>query len=190
MRPVVTAAIAMALAVLGAQSAAYASAASAPAASAAQAREPVAENPQIDYAAFTDLVVRLGPVREAHRLAWNDWLSAARQGSAIVLDTRSAEAFARGHIRGAVNLPFSDFTDSKLRSVLGDNPRRAIFIYCNNNFRDDRPPVPLKRAPLALNIPTFVNLHGYGYTNVWELADALTADELGADWVATPQASS
>ena len=26
-----------------------------------------------------------------------------------------------------------------------------------------------KSRPLALNIPTFINLHGYGYKNVYEL---------------------
>ncbi|MGB7344585.1 MAG: rhodanese-like domain-containing protein [Pirellulaceae bacterium] len=34
-----------------------------------------------------------------------------------------------------------------------------------------------KLPPLALNIPTFVNLHGYGYTNVYELADQLELND-------------
>jgi hypothetical protein len=39
-----------------------------------------------------------------------------------------------------------------------------------------------KKAPLALNIPTFINLVGYGYTNVWELGAVLP---IGAvDWTA------
>jgi len=72
-----------------------------------------------------------------------------------------------------VNLPFSDFTQDKLKAVLGDNRDRPIFIYCNNNFTDDAVPVASKLAPLALNIPTFINLVGYGYTNVWELGDTI-----------------
>lgn len=34
-----------------------------------------------------------------------------------------------------------------------------------------------KAPPLALNIPTFINLHGYGYTNVYELADQLDLND-------------
>ena len=150
----------------------------------AAAQDAAPTNPQIDYAGFDRLVSELAPVREAHRLPWNEFDRAARTDGAVLLDTRSAEAFARGHLKGAVNLPFSDFTDEKLRHVLGDDPDRAIYIYCNNNFSDNRPPVMTKRAPLALNIPTFINLHGYGYRNVWELADVVATDAPGVDWVA------
>jgi hypothetical protein len=41
----------------------------------------------------------------------------------------------------------------------------------------------LKRAPLALNIPTFINLHGYGYGNVWELAGEVSLTDPRVDWV-------
>lgn len=140
-------------------------------------------NPQIDYAGFGRLVSALGPVREAHRLPWAEFARRAREDGALLLDARSAEAFAQGHIAGAVNLPFSDFTEEKLRQVIGDDTSRPIYIYCNNNFSDDRAPVALKRAPLALNIPTFVNLHGYGYTNVWELADTVATTDRGVEWV-------
>lgn len=34
-----------------------------------------------------------------------------------------------------------------------------------------------KSPRLALNIPTFVNLYGYGYKNVYELADQLSLDD-------------
>ena len=30
-----------------------------------------------------------------------------------------------------------------------------------------------KRRPLALNIPTFINLYGYGYENIFELKDRI-----------------
>lgn len=148
---------------------------------AAETAAPV--NPLIDYPGFEELVRDIGPVREAHRLPWRDFDRGVRAEGAVLLDTRSAEAFAQGHLRGAVNLPFSDFADDKLRKVLGDDPDRAIYIYCNNNFSDNAPPVVTKRAPLALNIPTFINLHGYGYRNVWELADVVATTDPGIDWV-------
>jgi phage shock protein E len=143
-------------------------------------------NPQIDYAAFGRLVAELGPLRDRHRLSWPEFSRAAAGGQAILLDARSADAFARGHLKGAVNLPFTDFTAEALRAVLGDDPDRAIYIYCNNNFRDHRAPVPLKAAPLALNIPMFINLHGYGYRNVWELADVIGSADDGVAWEASP----
>ncbi|HEX8056975.1 MAG TPA: rhodanese-like domain-containing protein [Novosphingobium sp.] len=144
-----------------------------------------ATNPQFDYAGFSRLVEELGPVREAHRLPWSQFAARARAEGAILLDARSASAFARGHLKGAINLPFSDFSAETLREALGADTGRPIYIYCNNNFRDHRPPVILKAAPLALNIPTFVNLHGYGYTNVWELADLIGTTDAGVEWVAS-----
>lgn len=148
--------------------------------------QPTARNPQIDYPTFAKLVADLGPLRETRRLPWADFAKAAGSGNAVLLDARSADAFARGHLKGAVNLPFTDFTAESLRAVLGDDPARPVYIYCNNNFSDHRPPVPLKSAPLALNIPTFINLHGYGYHNIWELADVIGSDDTGVAWESVP----
>lgn len=149
----------------------------------AMAKPPV--NPQIDYQGFTGLVGTLAKVREKHRLAWPEFAKRARAEGALLLDARSPAAFARGHLDGAVNLPFSDFTAEALADVIGPNRKRPIYIYCNNNFRDNRAPVVTKAAPLALNIPTFINLHGYGYGNVWELADVIGMDDPAVGWVGT-----
>lgn len=142
-------------------------------------------NPQVDYAGFSQLVKDLGPVREAHRLPWAEFAKRTRAKGAVLLDARSATAFARGHLDGAVNLPFSDFTPEALREVLGDDPGRPIYIYCNNNFTDHRAPIALKAAPLALNIPTFINLHGYGYRNVWELGGLISMADPEVGWVSS-----
>ncbi|MFV0645552.1 MAG: rhodanese-like domain-containing protein [Sphingomonadaceae bacterium] len=143
----------------------------------AQAQE-AGVNTQIDYDAFVKLTQELGPVREAHRIPFDRFQEMAGRDNAIILDTRSAAAFQEGHMQGAVNLPFSDFTDEKLEKVLGPDKNRPVLIYCNNNFLNNIAPVMSKRGPLALNIPTFINLHGYGYTNVWELADLLDFREI------------
>ena len=138
-------------------------------------------NPQIDYDGFVELAIELAEVRAKHRLPLDSFLEQARAEGALLLDTRSAAAFAEGHLEGAVNLPFSDFTSESLAEVIGENTDRPIYIYCNNNFSDDVRPVLAKKASLALNIPTFINLHGYGYTNVWELAGVVGTSE--TSWV-------
>ena len=149
---------------------------------AAQSLQPA--NPQIDYKGFLRLAQELEPVREAHRLPWVRFGAEARAEGALLLDARSEWAYRRGHIRGAINLPFSDFTDEALRKVIGDNPGRPIYIYCNNNFSDNVAPIVTKRVQLALNIPTFINLVGYGYANVWELADVVSIRDPRIGWVA------
>lgn len=137
---------------------------------------------QIDYPGFANLTAQVAELRAQRLLPAPEFFAAAQAEGALLLDTRSAAAFAAGHVEGAVNLPFSDFTDEALREVIGEDKDRPIYIYCNNNFSDDVPPVVSKRAPLALNIPTFINLVGYGYGNVWELGEVLTLDQV--DWVA------
>jgi len=40
-----------------------------------------------------------------------------------------------------------------------------------------------KSIRLALNIQTFINLHGYGYGNVYELAEAVDFNSPRVRWV-------
>ena len=47
-------------------------------------------------------------------------------------------------------------------------------------------PVVLKSAPLALNVPTFINLYGYGYQNIYELSGAYSVLDAEIDWVSRP----
>jgi hypothetical protein len=72
-----------------------------------------------------------------------------------------------------------------LSEVIGAKNRR-ILIYCNNNFSDNIAPVVLKSAPLALNVPTFINLYGYGYENIYELTGAYSIEDSEIDWVRRP----
>ena len=151
-----------------------------------QAAPPV--NPLIDYAGFETLVREVGPLRETRRIGWDSFAARARAQGALLLEARSASDFARGHIAGAVNLPFSEFTDARLAAVIGPDRERLIYIYCNNNFSDNVAPVVTKRLPLALNIPTFINLVGYGYGNVWELADVVSIADPRIGWERSPEA--
>jgi hypothetical protein len=69
-----------------------------------------------------------------------------------------------------------------LAKIIPDKETK-ILIYCNNNFEGDeinfaskiaipKPEEKDKRyVTLALNIPTYINLYGYGYKNVYELSE-------------------
>ena len=140
-------------------------------------------NPQIDYPAFQALTTAVAPQRAERLLSFNAFKAEAAKPGVLLLDARSKDAFERGHIAGAVNLPLTDFTAESLAAVIGDDPDRPILIYCNNNFSNHRGPVPLKAAPLALNIQTFINLVGYGYANVYELADVVDFNDAKVGWV-------
>ena len=136
----------------------------------------------IDYPGFLELVETVEPIRERRLIDLDTFNAFAAEEGTLILDTRSEEAFASGHVDGAVNLPFSDFTDETLAKTIPAKTTR-ILIYCNNNFLNDVEPVLTKRAPLALNVPTFINLYGYGYQNLYELGDLVTLEDARLDWV-------
>lgn len=144
---------------------------------------PPPANPQVDYPAFQALTASVAPQRATRLLPFDAFKAQAAKPDVLLLDARSKDAFAAGHIAGAVNLPLTDFTADSLAAVIGANPDRPILIYCNNNFSNNRAPVPMKARPLALNIQTFINLVGYGYPNVWELADVVDFDDPAVGWV-------
>ena len=79
-------------------------------------------------------------------------------------------------------MPLPEFSDERLAEVIG-RADRPILIYCNNNFRNDRPPVMLKTGRLALNLSTFTHLYGYGYRNVRELNDVMDFNDPRVRWV-------
>lgn len=141
---------------------------------------------QIDYAGFVQLSGELEGYRRTRLIPLAEFNRMAQQPGVLILDTRSAAAYAQGHIEGAVNLPFSDFTDDKLAEVIGD-VERPILIYCNNNFLDNIAPVMTKRVELALNIPTFINLYGYGYRNIYELGDLVSIRDPEVRWLSGPE---
>ena len=137
---------------------------------------------QIDYAGFRRLTETIEDYRDRRIVSLAQFQAMAGEPATIILDARSALSFQAGHIEGAVNLPFSDFTSESLARVIGASNTRVL-IYCNNNFSNDTAPVILKSRPLALNIPTFINLHGYGYENIYELGDVVDFNDPAVGWV-------
>jgi hypothetical protein len=148
----------------------------------ANAEAPDAPDAQIDYDGFVGLSGELGAYRQTRLVDLDTFNAMKADPDTILLDTRSSEAFHMGHIEGAINVNFSDFTDAKLAKALGDKTTR-ILIYCNNNFSDNVAPVMVKRVELALNVPTFINLYGYGYENIYELKGAHSIRDADIHWV-------
>lgn len=150
----------------------------------------VPANPAIDDVAFADLSVGLATRRERRRVPVERFIAMASEPNTVLLDTRSRSAYDRVHLAGAVHLNFSDLTAEKLRKVIGSKDTRVL-IYCNNNFvvepgpktkmgtaseirsRELADALAVKAPALALNLPTFINLVGYGYRDIYELADRI-----------------
>jgi hypothetical protein len=139
-------------------------------------------NPQINYDGYLALIQEVRPYRLARLIDWDAFVAAKAEPGVLLLDARSSDQFAAGHIEGAVNLPLPEFSEERLAEVIGSFDR-PILIYCNNNFRDDRPPVALKSGRLALNLSTFTHLYGYGYRNLRELNDVMDIDDPRVRWV-------
>jgi hypothetical protein len=139
----------------------------------------------VDYKAFSALTNDVRAYRESRRITLAEFKTMAAKPGVLILDARSKDAYARGHIKGAVNLPFTDFTAQSLKETIGE-ANRPILIYCNNNFANDAQPVLMKAPALALNIPTFINLYGYGFKNIYELRDVVDFNDPAVEWVKTP----
>jgi rhodanese-related sulfurtransferase len=133
----------------------------------AEAQQPI-QNPRIDFPAHIRAAEETHALRASRTITEDQFLAFAAQPGTVVLDARSAEKFKLRHIKGAVNFPFTEFTEESLAKVIPAKDTRVL-IYCNNNFLGDIVAFTAKRAPASLNISTFINLTIYGYTNVYEL---------------------
>jgi len=144
---------------------------------------------KVSFEDFKGLVAKVEAHRASRLIDLNTFLKMSQESGVIILDTRSTFRFDRIHLKGAKHLCFTDFTQDNLGKILS-SPETKILIYCNNNFDGNQTdfatkiatPRPKpgsalttqfasqeKRIMMALNIPTYINLYGYGYHNVYEL---------------------
>ena len=130
------------------------------------------KNPAIEYPGFRKLTQELEPVRAKNRLSEEDFLTMAGEPGTVILDARSQDKFDAIHAKGALHLALTDFTEEALQKLIPDKTTR-ILIYCNNNFKNEPVNFASKSFVVALNIQTFINLHAYGYNNVYELGPLL-----------------
>jgi hypothetical protein len=130
------------------------------------------KNPAIAYSGFRKLTQELEPVRAKHRVSEEEFLKMAGEPGTVILDARSQDKFDAIHAKGALHLALTDFTEEALLKLIPEKTTR-ILIYCNNNFRNEPVNFASKSFVVALNIQTFINLHAYGYKNVYELGPLL-----------------
>jgi Rhodanese-like domain len=129
-------------------------------------------NPSIDYGGFKKIVFDVARERESHRLTEKGFLEAVRDRNTVVLDARSASKYSLRHVKGAVNLPFTDFTANTLAQLIPSKTTKVL-IYCNNNFEGSDTAFPSKAPAASLNLSTYTSLRAYGYANVFELGPRL-----------------
>jgi len=137
---------------------------------------------KVDYDVYEKLVAEVKEHRKKRLVNLDDFMKLSREKDVVILDTRSAEMYKSKHIKGAIHLNFSDFTQENLARLI-PNKNTRILIYCNNNFEGDEiyfatkayipPSAKEKSYTLALNIPTYINLFGYGYKNIYELSELI-----------------
>ena len=147
----------------------------------------------VNYDDFKNLVNEVEKHRKERLISLDTFLEMSTEDSVIILDTRSDFRFYRKHLKGSLHLSFTDFTQENLRKLIPDTNTK-ILIYCNINFDGDQIDFASKialpeadketqilsnRKPimLALNIPTYLNLYGYGYRNIYELDELVNIND-------------
>lgn len=126
------------------------------------------KNPHIDMSGYLKVAAAAAHYRESHLISEAEFIRRSQQPGTIILDARSQQKYNLLHIKGAINLNFSDIDVNSLQKVLPDK-NAQILIYCNNNFGGEPVAFPSKLPTASLNLSTYIALYNYGYTNVYEL---------------------
>lgn len=152
---------------------------------------------KVSFEDFKALVAEVEPLRATRLINLDQFLKMSQEPGVIILDSRSTFRFDRIHLKGAKHLSFTDFTQANLAKVIPSFDTK-ILIYCNNNFDGNQTdfaskvamPRPKATNPIAtqiasqdrprmmaLNVPTYINLYGYGYHNVYELNELVKVND-------------
>jgi len=153
---------------------------------------------KVSFDDFKGLVGEVETHRASRLVDLDTFLKMSKEPGVIILDSRSTFRFERIHLKDARHLSFPDFTQDNLRKVIPAF-ETTVLIYCNNNFEGNQTDfaskvaMPIAAGPrvtpatqfaaqakplmMALNIPRYVNLYGYGYRNVYELHELVKVDD-------------
>jgi hypothetical protein len=161
---------------------------------------------KVSFDDYKNLVAEVASYRAKRLVGLDTFLVMSKEPGTIVLDTRSDFRFERLHLKGARHLSFTDFTQENLAKVIPSFQTR-ILIYCNNNFEGNPTDFATKivlpasgnllngqvtsltdqitPATMALNIPTYINLYGYGYHDIYELDELVDVHDPRIDLAGT-----
>lgn len=152
---------------------------------------------KVSFEDYKALVAEVEPHRASRLIDLNTFLKMSQEPGVIIFDSRSTFRFDRIHLKGAKHLSFTDFTQDNLAKVIPSFETK-ILIYCNNNFDGNQTDFATKIARprpkpgsalttqfasqekprmMALNVPTYINLYGYGYHNVYELNEFVKVND-------------
>ena len=129
-------------------------------------------NRLINYNEFRKIVIQSEQERESRRLTEAQFLAMMQEKGVVILDARTASRYTLRHIKGAVNLPFTEFTAETLAAIIPSKTTKVL-IYCNNNFQGSPDAFAAKAPAASLNLSTYTSLKAYGYTQIFELGPLL-----------------
>lgn len=152
---------------------------------------------KVSFEDYKALVAAVEPHRASRLIDLDQFLKMSKEPGSIIFDSRSTFRFDRIHLKGAKHLSFTDFTQDNLDKAIPSFDTK-ILIYCNNNFDGNQTDFASKIAKprpkannaiatqiasqdkpkmMALNVPTYINLYGYGYHNVYELNELVKVND-------------
>ncbi len=152
---------------------------------------------KVSFEDYKALVAEVEPHRASRLIDLDQFLKMSQEPGVIIFDSRSTFRFDRIHLKGAKHLSFTDFTQDNLAKAIPSFDTK-ILIYCNNNFNGNQTDFASKIARprpkastaittqlasqdkprmMALNVPTYINLYGYGYHNVYELNEFVKVND-------------
>lgn len=163
-------------------------------------KNPTFRKANVDFDYFEEVTAEAKNHRNTRLIDFKKFVEFSKEEGTIILDTRSKRMYDKMHIKGALHINFSDFTQEYLADMIPNKGTR-ILIYCNNNFYQEpifKRTFPTKailpstsfknlniseqpQKTLALNIPTYINLFGYGYQNVYELSELVSSRQSGLE---------
>lgn len=170
---------------------------------------------KVDFDQYMELAAKVQKHRASRLVSFERFQWMAQDSNTVILDTRSKEMYDKQHIKGAIHLNFSDFNVVSLSDLIPNvNTRILIYCNNNFDYTETKIPVrdqffisksirfepdikptallfldpssPKKiELTMALNVPTYINLYGYGYKNVYELADLISIYYKGIEFEGT-----
>ena len=105
------------------------------------------------------------PERDDTRIrAYRDQVMSHVKGTKPLVDVRSPEEYACGHITGAVNVSLSEMTEETLAKII-PLKNTKIIIYCNNSLQT------MPTRMISMTTQAYPTLYQLGYQNLYLLQD-------------------